>query len=65
MKIRVIGRSHLQGTSKKTGRPYDFIQVHNGKAFGVEGLAALTLFLDPKANLDPRETNIFIKAPIR
>ena len=49
MKIKVIGKSHLQGTSKKTQRPYDFIQVHyNGKAFGVEGVAALTLSLDPK-----------------
>lgn len=49
MKIKVIGKSHLQGTSKKTNRPYDFIQVHyNGKAFGVEGVAALNLSLDPK-----------------
>ena len=34
--------------SKKTGNPYDFIQVHYlGKAPGVEGNAALTLNLDP------------------
>lgn len=49
MKIVVIGKAHLQGTSKKTGNPYDFIQIHyNGPARGVEGLAALTLSLDPR-----------------
>ena len=49
MKIKVIGKAHLKGTSKKTGNPYDFIQVHyNGRAYGVEGVAALTLSLDPK-----------------
>ena len=48
MKIKVIGKAHLKGVSKKTGNPYDFIQVHyNGKARGVEGLAALTVSLDP------------------
>ena len=49
MKIHVVGKLHLKGTSKKTGNPYDFIQVHYlGKAPGVEGNAALTLNLDPK-----------------
>ena len=48
MIIKVIGKAHLKGTSKKTGNPYDFIQVHyNGRARGVEGQAALTLSLDP------------------
>ena len=48
MKMKVIGKAHLKGTSKKTGKPYDFIQVHyNGPARGVEGLAALTVNLDP------------------
>lgn len=48
MKIKVIGKAHLQGVSKKTGNPYDFIQVHfNGPARGVEGLAAQTVSLDP------------------
>ena len=38
MKIKVIGKAHLSGTSKRTGKDYDFIQVHyNGKARGVEG----------------------------
>ena len=49
MKIKVIGKAHLKGIGKKNGQPYDFIQVHyNGKARGVEGVAALTLSLDPK-----------------
>ena len=48
MKVKVIGKAHLQGISKKNNRPYDFIQVHySGKAYGVEGVAALTLSLDP------------------
>ena len=48
MKIKVIGKAHLEGTSKKTGKPYNFNQVHyTGKAYGVEGLAAKTLMLDP------------------
>ncbi len=48
MKIHVVGKLHLKGTSKKTGNPYDFIQVHYlGKAPGMEGNAALTLNLDP------------------
>ena len=49
MRIKVIGKAHLKGTSKRTGNPYDFIQIHyNGAAFGVEGVAACTLSLDPQ-----------------
>ena len=49
MKIKVIGKAHFSGTSKKTGKPYDFNQLHyTGKARGVEGTAALTLSLDPE-----------------
>ena len=48
MKIKVVGKAHFQGTSKKTGSPYDFIQVHYlGHARGVVGDAALTAALDP------------------
>ncbi len=48
MKIKVIGKAHREGTSKKTGAAYDFLQVHyNGPDRGVEGLAALVLNLDP------------------
>lgn len=47
MKIKVIGKAHLEGTGKKSGKPYNFNQVHyNGPARGVEGEAALTLNLD-------------------
>ena len=49
MIIKVIGKAHLQGESKKTGKPYDFIQVHyNGPAYGVEGLGAITQNLSPQ-----------------
>lgn len=49
MRIKVIGKAHLKGISKKTGNPYDFNQVHyTGPARGVEGLSAQTLNLDPQ-----------------
>ncbi len=48
MKIKVIGKAHLEGTSKKTGKPYNLNQLHYvGKAQGVEGDAAMTMPLDP------------------
>ena len=48
MKVKVSGKAHLKGTSKRTGNDYDFIQVHYlGPDRGVEGLAAKTLSLDP------------------
>lgn len=48
MKIKVYGKAHLEGTSKKTGRPYNLNQVHYlGKAPNVEGQSAETMFLDP------------------
>ncbi len=48
MKIKVIGKAHLEGKSKRTGNEYNFNQVHyTGSDRGVEGLAALTLTLDP------------------
>ena len=48
MKIKVIGKAHLEGKSKRTGNDYNFNQVHyTGPDKGVEGIAALTLFLDP------------------
>lgn len=49
MKIKVYGKAHMEGVSKKTGNPYNFNQVHYlGKARGVDGQAAMTLMLDPK-----------------
>ncbi len=48
MKIKVCGKAHLEGVAKKTGRPYNFNQIHYlGKARGVIGEAALTIALDP------------------
>jgi len=46
MKIKVVGKARLTGISKKTGSPYDFIQIHYlGRARGVIGDAALTVSL--------------------
>lgn len=48
MKIKVYGKAHMEGVSKKTGNPYNFNQIHYlAPARGVEGLAAKTLMLDP------------------
>lgn len=48
MKITVTGKAHMQGTSKKTGNPYNFIQLHyNGPARNVVGLGAMTVNIDP------------------
>lgn len=48
MKVKIYGKAHLEGTSKRTGKPYNFIQVHYlSPARGVDGLAAQTLMLDP------------------
>ena len=48
MRIKVIGKAHLEGTSKRTGKDYNFNQVHyNAPARGVDGIAAKTLSLDP------------------
>lgn len=50
MKIRVLGKAHKEGIGKKTGKPYNFNEVHfNGPAYGVEGLAAKTFILDSVA----------------
>ena len=48
MKIKIYGKAHLEGTSKRTGNTYNFNQVHYlSPSRGVEGLAAKTLNLDP------------------
>ena len=48
MKIKVIGKAHLQGHSKRTDKDYNFIQVHFvGPSRGVEGMAGQTINLDP------------------
>lgn len=48
MKIKVYGKVHLSGTSKKTGNKYDFIQLHTlVPQRGVDGQAAKTLSISP------------------
>lgn len=48
MKVKVTGKKHFKGTSKKTGKPYDFIELHYlGHARDVIGEAALTMTIDP------------------
>ncbi len=48
MKIKVIGKAHFQGTSKKTGNSYDFTRIHyTGPARNVVRIAAMTFSIDP------------------
>ena len=48
MKVKVYGKAHLFGTSKKTGNKYDFIQIHClVPARGVEGEAAKVVSVYP------------------
>lgn len=43
MIIKIEGKQHMQGVSKKTGKKYDFITIHTlMKMPYVEGLAAVT-----------------------
>lgn len=48
MKIKVCGKVHLFGTSKKTGNKYDFIQLHClVPQRGVDGEAAKVISISP------------------
>lgn len=48
MKIKVFGKQHLSGVSKKTGNKYDFIQLHClVPQHGVEGEAAKVISVSP------------------
>lgn len=48
MRINVAGKRNKQGNRKKDGRPYNLNEIHYlGRAYGVEGLGACTLVLDP------------------
>lgn len=48
MIIKVIGKSHREGVSKKTGNPYNMNTIFfNAKARGVEGLASKEAIIDP------------------
>lgn len=49
MKVMLVGKSHMSGTAKKTGKPYDFNIAHIvGRSNGVEGQSAEQIMLDPK-----------------
>lgn len=48
MKVNVIGKEFVSGTSKKTGKPFSANVVHvSQKKNGVEGLAVDSIWLDP------------------
>ena len=48
MKIKVYGKTHREGTNRKTGKPYNFNAVYYlGKVPDVEGNTSEQLFLDP------------------
>lgn len=49
MKIKVIGKEHVFGTSKKTGKKYDFIRLHClVPQRGVDGEAAKVITVFPE-----------------
>lgn len=48
MKIKVVGKSHMEGTSKKTGKPYNFNAVFFlGHDRFTEGMKGMSVNLDP------------------
>lgn len=48
MIINVVGRRRVSGTSKKTGKPYDFSEVHFlAPARFVEGSVGRSVSVDP------------------
>lgn len=48
MKIKVYGKAHYFGTSKKSGNKYDFIQLHClVPQRGVDGQAAKVVSISP------------------
>lgn len=48
MKVTVLGKQNLKGTSRKTGKPFDSNVAHvSMEQNGVEGKAVQTIWLDP------------------
>ena len=48
MKVTVVGKQNMTGTSRKTGKPFDSNVVHvTMEQNGVEGKAVQTIWLDP------------------
>ena len=49
MKIKVLGKEHKEGKSKKTGNEYSFnVIYYNTPRNGVEGVAADSTIIDPQ-----------------
>lgn len=47
MKVKIVGKVHREGVSKKTGRAYSFNEIHyTAPARGVLGEAAKTVTID-------------------
>lgn len=47
MRLTIFGKSHAEGISKTSGKPYNFHELHYlGKAYRVEGKAAKKLIVD-------------------
>lgn len=50
MKVTVLGKQNLKGTSRKTGKPFDSNVIHvSMEQSNVEGKAVQTIWLDPIA----------------
>lgn len=48
MKVQIFGKNHRNGISQKTGKSYDFWELHySGPQRGVIGEAAITKTADP------------------
>ena len=48
MKVKVLGKEYVSGTSKKTGKDFAGTVVHvSHKKNGVDGLAVEAIWLDP------------------
>lgn len=48
MTIQIFGKNHRNGISQKTGKPYDFWELHySGPQRGVTGKAAIIKTADP------------------
>lgn len=49
MKVKIVGKQHMKGTSKKSGTPYDFYALYClGKSSRVEGQICITVNVRPE-----------------
>lgn len=47
MRMEIVGKIRRQGTSSKTGKPFDFVELHCiAPKRGVEGKSVLTVTVD-------------------